>query len=482
MDLGRADLRAGRLDGGRGLNGWRPRGRDRAGDPAPVAPPSARCGPRRAGHSPWPRRATWRWPCSCGGTSGRATPRHHHVRLRRQRPVPLVLRLARPRHRPRPRPVLLDGHVPPVRRQPARQHVGAGARGGVGPRDVALRAGGIAQRRPHPGTGMFGSGHVRPPAPLGAVGAGRLRRRPPLRVLAPGAGEPVGRPPHARLGRRPAPGRGLRRRARLPPSARPGPGGAGARTPAGRAVLRGHRGPAHRRDHRGAAAVVLGAYGWRHRAAARAHARHALVGRLPPRPPPWSSWRGRPGTRWRARTTRRGGCGRPSTSGTRGPRPGPTCGRRRRRPGSPSSPTGWVATRGPRCRASTSASAWPSVAVVGLLVWRKDRKLWFFGSMTVVSVVLSLGVEPDGLAALAGAGRPADLPEHHPQPVPRRDLPVAGRHPRPGGRPHPTGVAAPGRPACGRAAGVGGRRRRPGGGGRRALDPSPPTWPPPSRW
>ena len=31
------------------------------------------------------------------------------------------------------------------------------------------------------------------------------------------------------------------------------------------------------------------------------------------------------------------------------------------------------------------------VAVVGLLVWRRDRRLWFFGAMTVVSVVLSLG-------------------------------------------------------------------------------------------
>jgi hypothetical protein len=31
------------------------------------------------------------------------------------------------------------------------------------------------------------------------------------------------------------------------------------------------------------------------------------------------------------------------------------------------------------------------VAVVGLLVWRRDRRLWFFGAMTVVSVALSLG-------------------------------------------------------------------------------------------
>ena len=31
------------------------------------------------------------------------------------------------------------------------------------------------------------------------------------------------------------------------------------------------------------------------------------------------------------------------------------------------------------------------VAVAGLLVWRRDRRLWFFGAMTVVSVVLSLG-------------------------------------------------------------------------------------------
>jgi len=32
-----------------------------------------------------------------------------------------------------------------------------------------------------------------------------------------------------------------------------------------------------------------------------------------------------------------------------------------------------------------------AVAVVGLVVWRRDRRLWFFGAMTVVSVVLSLG-------------------------------------------------------------------------------------------
>ena len=31
------------------------------------------------------------------------------------------------------------------------------------------------------------------------------------------------------------------------------------------------------------------------------------------------------------------------------------------------------------------------VAVVGMLVWRGDRRLWFFGSMTLVSVALSLG-------------------------------------------------------------------------------------------
>jgi hypothetical protein len=33
-----------------------------------------------------------------------------------------------------------------------------------------------------------------------------------------------------------------------------------------------------------------------------------------------------------------------------------------------------------------------AVAVAGLLVWRSDRRLWFFGAMTAVSVVLSLGV------------------------------------------------------------------------------------------
>jgi hypothetical protein len=32
------------------------------------------------------------------------------------------------------------------------------------------------------------------------------------------------------------------------------------------------------------------------------------------------------------------------------------------------------------------------VAVAGLLVWRRDRRLWFFGAMTAVSVALSLGV------------------------------------------------------------------------------------------
>ena len=33
-----------------------------------------------------------------------------------------------------------------------------------------------------------------------------------------------------------------------------------------------------------------------------------------------------------------------------------------------------------------------AVAVVGLLVWRHDRRLWFFGAMVTVSVALSLGV------------------------------------------------------------------------------------------
>ena len=32
-----------------------------------------------------------------------------------------------------------------------------------------------------------------------------------------------------------------------------------------------------------------------------------------------------------------------------------------------------------------------AVAVVGLVVWRRDRRLWFFGAMTAISVVLSLG-------------------------------------------------------------------------------------------
>jgi len=32
-----------------------------------------------------------------------------------------------------------------------------------------------------------------------------------------------------------------------------------------------------------------------------------------------------------------------------------------------------------------------AVAVVGLMVWRRDRRLWFFGAMTVVSVACSLG-------------------------------------------------------------------------------------------
>jgi hypothetical protein len=32
-----------------------------------------------------------------------------------------------------------------------------------------------------------------------------------------------------------------------------------------------------------------------------------------------------------------------------------------------------------------------AVAVAGLLVWRRDRRLWFFGAMTAISVVLSLG-------------------------------------------------------------------------------------------
>jgi len=33
------------------------------------------------------------------------------------------------------------------------------------------------------------------------------------------------------------------------------------------------------------------------------------------------------------------------------------------------------------------------VAVVGLLVWRRDRRLWFFGAMTAVSVVLASGAD-----------------------------------------------------------------------------------------
>lgn len=140
------------------------------------------------------------------------------------------------------------------------------------------------------------------------------------------------------------------------------------------------------------AAVILGAYGWRHRAAARAHARHTLVGAATAAVttvvllawPTWFALAGPEHTSGRVWPTLYLGYEGTTARAYLWP--------------TPVSPGFTLFThrvggyQGPTLSGQYVGIGMAVVAVVGLLVWRRDRKLWFFGSMTAVSVVLSLGV------------------------------------------------------------------------------------------
>jgi hypothetical protein len=140
------------------------------------------------------------------------------------------------------------------------------------------------------------------------------------------------------------------------------------------------------------AAAILGAYGWRHRAAARAVVGHVSVGLATAAAttvgllawPTWFALAGPAHTSGRVWPTLHLGYEGTTARAYLWP--------------TPSSPGFSLFThrvggyQGPTLSGQYVGIGMAAVAVVGLLVWRKDRKLWFFGSMTAVSVVLSFGV------------------------------------------------------------------------------------------
>ena len=176
---------------------------------------------------------------------GRLHP--HPVRLRRSGAVPLVLPVARHGAGARAEPLLLGGAVPPDRDQPAgadqrdrpqhparARHLdlgpGRGAERGVDHRSGALR---VHRLLGHPA--------------LGALDAGRVRRRPALRLFPLRPREPGIRPPHdGRSDAAPAdPGRP--RRDPDPPAPRRARRRGAARASLLRAVLPVFRDAGHRR-------------------------------------------------------------------------------------------------------------------------------------------------------------------------------------------------------------------------------------------
>ena len=60
------------------------------------------------------------------------------------------------------------------------------------------------------------------------------------------------------------------------------------------------------------------------------------------------------------------------------------------------------------------------VLAAGLAMWRRDRRLWFFGALGVVALVLSVGLRHAHLDAVAGPGPPPPRPERRGRPLRRR--------------------------------------------------------------
>jgi len=139
------------------------------------------------------------------------------------------------------------------------------------------------------------------------------------------------------------------------------------------------------------AAVLLGAYGWRHRAAVSAGARRAVVGLGTAVAtagvllawPTWFALAGPAHTSGRVWPSLYLGFEGTTVKAYLWPTPvsaGFTLFTHR---------VGGY--QGPTLSGQYVGLGMVAVAVVGLLVWRRDRRLWFFGAMTLVSVVCSLG-------------------------------------------------------------------------------------------
>ena len=140
------------------------------------------------------------------------------------------------------------------------------------------------------------------------------------------------------------------------------------------------------------AALLLGAYGLRHREAVRAHARYAVTGLATAAGvavvllawPTWFALAGPVHTSGRVWPNIRLGFEGTTLKAYVWPTPvsaGFTVFSHR---------VGGY--QGPTLSGQYVGIGMAAVAVVGLVVWRRDRRLWFFGAMGVVSVVCSLGV------------------------------------------------------------------------------------------
>jgi hypothetical protein len=139
------------------------------------------------------------------------------------------------------------------------------------------------------------------------------------------------------------------------------------------------------------AALLLGAYGLRHRDAVRAHARQAATGLATAATtvgvllawPTWFALAGPVHTSGRVWPTLYLGFEGTTVKGYLWPTPvsaGFTLFTHR---------VGGY--QGPTLSGQYVGIGMVAVALVGLMVWRRDRRLWFFGAMTIVSVVCSLG-------------------------------------------------------------------------------------------
>ena len=172
-----------------------------------------------------------------GARLGRGRLDPHAVRVRRPRPVPLVLPVAGHRIGPRGEPLLLDGALPPDRRQPAGADVRHRAQPAARPGDVDLGARCLAQRRLDADPRHHGLHRLRGDPALGLLDSGRLLGRVALRLLAVRVDEPRVRPPDDGCADAAPAHPGRPRRDHRPPAAQPCLGRGRPRAARLRAVL-----------------------------------------------------------------------------------------------------------------------------------------------------------------------------------------------------------------------------------------------------